>query len=190
MAERTAPLLRIEERRIRGHRLVVELPPEPDAAGERDGVPVSGRRSERLRALLAATPLATWTGTAPAELVALPVADDLAEVVHEGWADAAIAQRDAAWARALWPVHPDSRLLTVLPKAEAEVLAAAADAPDSAARALPGPWGPVLSKAVIDAIHQRRAAGERGQDVEFAGHRLDPAFAVEAEDRLPAAGRP
>jgi hypothetical protein len=118
------------------------------------------------------------------------VADDLTEVVHEGWADAAIAQRDAGWARALWPVHPDSRLLTVLPKAEAEALAAAADAPDDAARALAAPWGPALSKAVIDAIHNRRAAGERGQDVEFAGHRLDPAFAAEADERLrPLGGR-
>ena len=37
---------------------------------------------------------------------------------------------------------------------------------------------------MIDAIHQRRTAGERGQDVEFAGYRLDPAFAEEAEERL------
>jgi hypothetical protein len=224
MAERAAPLLHVEERRLRGRRLVAELPGDPDEAAQRDGVSSSGRRSERLSALLAATPLATWTGATssgaaaspdatppdaaaspgatppmriaatapatPAALVALPVADDLALAVHEGWADAAIAQRDAEWARALWVVHPDSRLLTVLPKAEAESLAAAADAPDDAARALPAPWGSKLSKAVIDAIHNRRAAGERGQDVEFAGHRLDPAFAVEADERLrPLGGR-
>jgi hypothetical protein len=237
MAERTAPLLHVEERRLRGRRLVAELPGEPGEAAQRDGVPPSGRRSERLSALLAATPLATWTGApsagaatspdaplspgaatspdaplspgaasspgaspptrvaatapaTPAALAALPVADDLADAVHKGWADAAIAQRDADWSRALWPVHPDSRLLTVLPKAEAESLAAAADAPDDAARALPAPWGAELSKAVIDAIHNRRAAGERGQDVEFAGHRLDPAFAVEADERLrPLGGR-
>ena len=133
--------------------------------------------------LVAATAPAT-----PSDLVDLPVADDLGAIVHAGWADAAIAQRDAEWARALWPVHPDSRLLTVLPKAEAEALAAAADAPDDAARALPAPWGLALSKAVIDAIHARRSAGERGQDVEFAGHRLDPALAPEAEERLRGLG--
>jgi hypothetical protein len=116
------------------------------------------------------------------------VADDLAEVVHGGWAEAAIAQRDAEWARALWAVQPDPRLLTVLAKDEAEALAAAADAPDDAARALPAPWGPRLSKAVIDAIHDRRAAGERGQDVEFAGYRLDPALAAEADERLRSLG--
>jgi hypothetical protein len=219
MAARSAPLLHVEDRRLRGRRLVVDLPGEPDEAAQRDGVPPSGRRSERLSALLAATPLATWTGgpppdaaappdvaappdaapqprvaatapTTPAALVALPVADDLGEVVHGGWADAAIAQRNAEWARALWPVHPDSRLLTVLPKDEAEALAAAADAPDDAARTLPAPWGRALSKAVLDAIGNRRAAGERGQDVEFAGHRLDPAFAAEADERLrPLGGR-
>jgi hypothetical protein len=224
MAERTAPLLHVEERRLRGRRLVAELPAEPDEAAQRDGVPPSGRRSERLSALLAATPLATWTGApansprlsasgpsrdassppgaappprvaatapaTPAALVALPVADELTEAVHEGWADAAIAQGDGEWARALWPIHPDSRLLTVLPKAEAEALAAAADAPDDAARALPAPWGPALSRGVIDTIHNRRAAGERGQDVEFAGYRLDPAFAAEVDERLrPLGGR-
>jgi hypothetical protein len=184
MAKRTAPLLHVEERRLRGRRLVAELPGEPDAAAQRDGVPSSGRRSERLSALLAATPLKTWTS----DLVSLPVADDLAEVVHGGWAEAAIAQRDAEWARALWAVQPDPRLLTVLAKDEAEALAAAADAPDDAARALPAPWGPRLSKAVIDAIHDRRAAGERGQDVEFAGYRLDPALAAEADERLRSLG--
>ena len=44
--------------------------------------------------------------------------------------------------------------------------------------------GPELSKAAIAAIERRRKAGERGQDVAFAGHRLDPALAPEAEERL------
>ena len=41
-----------------------------------------------------------------------------------------------------------------------------------------------MSRAVIAAIERRRTAGERGQDVAFAGHRLDPALAPEAEERL------
>jgi hypothetical protein len=81
-------------------------------------------------------------------------------------------------------VHPDPALLTAVPRDEAEALAAKADQPDVAAAALTGQWGATLSKSVIDAIHQRRAAGERGTDVEFAGYRLDPAFAGEAEERL------
>ena len=173
MAERAAPLIRVED-----GRLVVALPGDPDAAAKRDGVPATGRRSERLHALLAATPLATWTGAewspyeapppaaatgaaetpsaarspadaappapgspadaaprapgspadaaprapadaappapgspadaaprglaraatapaSPADLVRLDVADDLGEIVRRGWADAAVAQRDA-----------------------------------------------------------------------------------------------
>ena len=39
-------------RRLRGRRLVAELPGDPDAAAKRDGVPAGGRRSERLHALL------------------------------------------------------------------------------------------------------------------------------------------
>jgi len=50
MAERAAPLLRVEGGRLRGKRLVVELPGDPDGAAKRDGVPVGGRRSERLHA--------------------------------------------------------------------------------------------------------------------------------------------
>jgi hypothetical protein len=176
MAARTAPLLRIEG----GRRLAVELPGDPDDAAKRDGVASGGRRSDRLRALLAATPLATWD----IEGVALPVADDLAGTVRGGWGDAAVAQRDAEWARALWAVHPDPALLVALPRDEAQALAARADQPDVAASALTGPWDAALSKAVVDAIHQRRTAGERGPDVEFAGYRLDPAFADEAEERL------
>ena len=91
-----------------------------------------GRRSERLRALLAATPLATWTAAAPRRRRRAAAArrrdrDALGprrpprgrrsrRDRPRGWAEAAIAQRDAEWARALWAVHPDSRLLTVLPQ--------------------------------------------------------------------------
>ena len=148
------------------------LPDTPDAAAARDGVPAGGRRSERLRWMLAATPLATWTrrcarpqraagaaarrtarlagrrlaarlaAIAPAaRLLALPVRDDLADVVHSGWVAAAIAQRDAAWARALWDVRPEPELLLALPHDEAQRIAAAAPEPDVAARALPAAVG-------------------------------------------------
>jgi hypothetical protein len=189
MAARTAPLLRVED-----DALVVTLPGDPDAAALRDGVPTGGRRSERLRFLLAATPLHTtriqgsdpgiqdaYRGQTP---VCMPVRDDLGEVVRAGWVEAAIAQGDAVWARELWAVRPEPELLLALPREEAQGIAAAAPEPDVAARALPGPWGLELSRAAIGAIERRRKAGERGQDVTFAGHRLDPALAQEAEERL------
>ena len=160
-------------------RLAVELPGEPDAAAKRDGLTAT-RRAQRLHRLLAATPLATWTGdttttlpapsaaaaapapaapaapaapsaaslpaaatapSSPATLVALRVTDDLGAIVHAGWAEAAQAQRDPAWARALWEHHPDPALLPALPRAEAEALAVAAAAPDLAASALTGNGG-------------------------------------------------
>jgi hypothetical protein len=174
MAERTKPLIRAQD-----GRLVAELPGEPDDAGRRDGVPAGGRRAQRLTEMLAAAPLGTWS----LDLVALPVADDLEDPVHAGWAQAAIAQRDADWARALFARRPAPDLLVALPREEAERLAATTDQPHVAAEALPGPWGADLSKAVIEAIAKERAELRR-HDVEFAGYRLDPALAQEAEDRL------
>jgi hypothetical protein len=160
MAARTAPLLRVED-----GALVVTLPGAPDKAARRDGIEARGRRSERLTALLAATPLDTWT----LDLLALPVSDNLADAVHEGWAEAAKRQRDVEWARALWAV--DEELLAVLPRAEAEALAASPDA----ALHLPGTWGPELSRRVLEAIPTRDA------NVTRLAYQLDPALAAEAE---------
>jgi hypothetical protein len=179
MAARAGPLLRAGQ-----HELAVELPGDPDAAARRDGLPAPGRRSEGLRALLAATPLSTWS----VELVQLPIADDLGEVVRSGWAGAAAAQRNEQWARALWPLHPDTRLLAVLPRAEAEALAAASDDPIAAAAALPGQWGAELSRAVIAAIGRRRQAGE-WLEASWAGHLLDPSVEPEAEALRELGGR-
>ena len=163
MAERTKPLLVVE-----AGTLVVTLPGSPDAAAQRDGIG-TGRRSERLAALLAATPLDTW----PLEWATLPVSDNLAPAVHEGWAEAARRQRNVDWARALWRV--DDQLLAVLPRAEAEAHAAAAADPFAAALRLPGSWGPELSRKVLEAIPGSHP------NVRVAAYHLDPALAPEAE---------
>ena len=163
MAERTKPLLDVED-----GTLVVTLPGPPDAAARRDGIG-TGRRSERLEALLAATPLDTW----PLDWVALPVGDNLAPAVHAGWAEAARRQRNVDWARALWRV--DDELLAVLPRAEAEAHAAGAADPFAAALRLPGSWGPELSRKVLEAIPGPYPS------VRVAAYHLDPALAPEAE---------
>ena len=162
-AARVLPLLRVEDDEI-----VVTLPDTPDEAARRDGVPVGGRRSERLTAMLAAAPLSTWD----LEMVALPVADDLGAAVHAGWAEAASLQRDVEWGRVLG-------LLELLPRAEAEARAAAADDPVRAAEPLRWTWGPELSKVVVTSIKRRREAGGRGVDVAFVGYRIDTATEVE-----------
>ena len=163
MAERTAPLLRVEN-----GQLVVELPGPPDAAMERDGVEPGGRRVDRLRVMLALTPLATWSH----DLVALPVTDDLARAVHEGWAHAAKAQRDAEWARALWPVLHDRELLAVLPARRGR-------------GARGGRRGPVHRRARAARILGTRALARRPRD----GPGPHRARRVRRRRRLPARSR-
>jgi hypothetical protein len=170
MAERTKPLLHVEDGEIR-----VELPGPPDEAAKRDGIESGGRRAERLTALLAATPLDTWS----IELAQLHVADDLGPFVREGWGQAARAQHDATWARALR--RHDLELLQVLPRATAEELARQAPDPLLAAQVLHGQWGLELSKQVLEAIRERRKNLIRDVDVRFAGYRLDPSLEHEAE---------
>ncbi|MFI9081792.1 DUF5691 domain-containing protein [Streptomyces sioyaensis] len=91
-------------------RIVVEAPPECDAAMQRDGVapkPPSGRgeRTWWLGQLVEATPLDSWRerfgGREPAAIVALPVADDWRTELHDAWCRAAVRQQSADWARAL-----------------------------------------------------------------------------------------
>jgi hypothetical protein len=133
--------------RVEDGRLRVTLPDGP------------GRRAQRLTELLAAAPLSTWD----VAMVDLPVADDLGDAVHAGWAQAALNQGDAEWGRALG-------LLQLLPREEAEAYAAAAGDPLVAAEPLDWTWGPELSQAVVAAIRP----GAR-----FVGYRLDPATDVE-----------
>lgn len=177
MIERGAAGLRLGRQALRTA-LIVTLPEAADAAAARDGIsavrPVQavGARAWLLTQFIAAVPLAEWTarlGLRPAELAGLPVSGGLRLDVHAGWRMAAVAQRDAAWARALlaarenpidgrpadaWPA--DAELAAVLPGAEqlahAEaVLAEHGAGPESVAvlNASPGPWTESLADAVL-----------------------------------------
>jgi Family of unknown function (DUF5691) len=103
-ALRAAPVLRVERHGLR-RRLAVTLPGEPDAAAARDGVPAAspvdgiGAGGWRLIHVLAGAPLTDWTGRlglSPAELVALPVADDRGAHVQAAWRLAVARQLEAA----------------------------------------------------------------------------------------------
>jgi hypothetical protein len=141
MAERAAPLLALEKRRLR-----VTLPGEPDAAARRDGIAPS-RRADVLAHILSRAPLATWGE--PEKVLRLEVADDYEPLVHGAFTIAAEQQRDAEWARALWRRVPAAGLLEVLPKAEREELALERDELEDMVTSLPRPWGPELSRAVV-----------------------------------------
>ncbi|MET7773265.1 DUF5691 domain-containing protein [Nocardia sp. NPDC005366] len=120
---------------LRTH-LVIELPDPLDAAAKRDGVLDRGVEfayrwsgapdvvAGRLRQLVAATPLRYWQrGIAaaqpdapeldPEQLTRIGVDDRFRQPLFDGWVDAALAQGDARWARALFEagVPSDAALL-------------------------------------------------------------------------------
>ncbi|MFC4051807.1 DUF5691 domain-containing protein [Actinomadura syzygii] len=192
----------------------VPFHPSGSFAPRGGGRPV-GTRAAWLREILARTPLSTWTdlfGLPPMEIVCLPLgggpggsggssaqnewASD-ARDVHIGWARAALAQRDADWARALLKGgvmvdEPEALadLLSVLPESERD--AAAADLirwvegqPDllRVLEHVPGPWTGPLAAAVLAAL---AASAERPtrrdehlvtQLCRLADLRLDPSAA-------------
>jgi hypothetical protein len=170
MAQRAAELLTRA-----GEALVVTLPGEPDAAARRDGVPRRGRRSDALAHVLARTPLAAW----PQEILALPVADDFAELVHGALATAALDQRNVEWARALWPREPV--LLSVLPKEERERLAATL--PLDQLAGVPAPWGAELSRAVVAQLAANRPPA-------WLRYALDPSVLPDLEPLIETGGAP
>ena len=160
MADRLRPLVQAKGRLRRT--LEVELPLEPDAAGVRDGLTrpkrVGSVRGWWLQRLTAGAPLEVWTdatGSDPATTWRLLSQQD-AKDVKVGIVEAVLARGDAEWAAALvgevW--HP--RLLALLP---AEVLESTATRQLAVAAtyeqlmavvaAVPAPWGPAFSRAVL-----------------------------------------
>jgi hypothetical protein len=158
MAERARPLLRVG-RGLRA-RLEAQLPEELDPAAARDVVLVKpprgkGERAWWLQQILGSAPLALWEaelGRSPAELVRLPVADNLADAVHAGWAEAAARQLAPAWAAALLPLTWNPRLIAAVPRevAEDHVRKALGDSrADAVLQELRRPWGYELSRAIV-----------------------------------------
>ena len=110
--------------------------PASEAAGESAGG--DARRAASTARAASPPPLAAT----PADLVALPVADDLAEIVHAGWvAGGDRAARRGVGAGAVGrPARPGAPAARS-PHDEAQRIAAAAPEPDVAARALPAAVG-------------------------------------------------
>ncbi|MFF8655224.1 DUF5691 domain-containing protein [Streptomyces huasconensis] len=194
--------------------LTVEAPHECDAGMERDGVvakPPAGRgeRSWWLGQLVEAAPLTTWRtrlgNRTPAEIVALPVADDWRGELHAAWCRAAVRQQDATWSRALLgtPASPDAagpgavslaeraKLLAALPAADRAEWVAGFIAAHGLSEAfqLLGvcavPWAGPLGRAVVDALNIARDAGSYPWSFSgvmgLAERCLDPAEAVRLE---------
>ncbi|MGX1161197.1 hypothetical protein FBY31_0428 [Arthrobacter sp. SLBN-100] len=163
MAARLRPLLRLGGV-LRKH-LDIDLPPEPDTAALRDGIPADSHIGEpdrlvRLDAIIRGAPLDTWTSLAagsPASTLALLKGETR---VLEAIASIAALRADLEWVRALLDDHLDLRLLACLPPAEREerllrYLRSGPVQPFTLVeplRSLPRPWGPPLAAAVLEQI--------------------------------------
>jgi hypothetical protein len=176
LAERLAALIDVSGRLRR--RVEVGLPDEADPLLTRDlpGEPrmaspvvvavaaqlgmagvAQGRRAALLQRLVAAAPLATWrrAGADPAAVVA--AAEERRELVV-GLAAAVVAQRDAAWAAALFERLPLPALVPLVAPAAAEdqIGGRVTRAGDgelagvvAAAAQLPAPWSGTFSATVV-----------------------------------------
>jgi hypothetical protein len=145
------------------HRQVhVELPVTPTAVGVRDGLgsapPGRSERALWLQRIAAGAPFETWTlvtGLDPSA-VAATLEEDSALA---GLRAAAVARRDATWARALLDRGWDPGLVRCLPVEEVmdRVLGrvrSVTTAPElvSALRLAPSPWSRELSAAAVDQL--------------------------------------
>ncbi|MEV5650403.1 DUF5691 domain-containing protein [Nocardia sp. NPDC052254] len=121
--------------RVRSGALLPELPPDLGDSARRDGLadrldPVAYRRdggadidAERLRRLMAATPLDHWAavcGSAEAA-TALHLPDDMLGPICAGWSEAALAQRDSFWAGPLFEVLTTTPTLGADPRLRQEL---------------------------------------------------------------------
>ncbi|MFD9307328.1 DUF5691 domain-containing protein, partial [Streptomyces sp. NPDC060048] len=181
-----------------------------DAGMLRDGVverPPAGRgeRAWWLGQLVESAPLSCWPerfgGLGPAQIVALPMAEDWAEELHAAWCRAAVRQRDPAWSQALLgpasappaagpataSLAERAKLLSILGEAERAAWVAEFVRSHGLSEAfqLLGvcvvPWAGALGRAVVDALDSAREAG--GYPWSFSGvmglaeRCLDPAEA-------------
>ncbi|WP_207837342.1 DUF5691 domain-containing protein [Williamsia soli] len=108
MIERARHVL-VASGRGRRLRLSLVLPERADESARRDGIdpnPPRGTGSGAwlARQILQNTPLALWENTfgKPAQVLVEAVSDDDADTVLGAWGDAAVAQRNATWAGALY----------------------------------------------------------------------------------------
>ncbi len=120
---------------IRSGALITELPLDLDDSARRDGLsdrldPVAYRRdgsadidAERVRRLMAATPLDHWEslcGSAPAA-TALQLPVGMLGPVCTGWSEAALAQADSSWAGPLFEVLTTTPTLGAVPRLRQEL---------------------------------------------------------------------
>lgn len=191
LKERLRPLVTVRETPP-DSTVHVDLPPETDAAGIRDGlVPPAASDSYvrlNLQVIVRGCPLETWhelTGMPPEQLLPRLQADP---VVLEGIIQATVQRRAHDWVPALLTARPlDQRLLPLLDPAEREqaVLNTLDDVADDILFAalsygLPGPWSAPFSHAVVTRLRSSDATARGSHRVLFesATHLSDDSAAA------------
>ena len=160
MAARLRPLLQVKG--MLRKTLEVELPVDPDAAGVRDGLTrpkgVGSVRGWWLQRIAAGAPLEVWTEATRSDPAATWRMLDQRDA-RVGIVEATLARRDAAWAAAIvadvW--HPG--LVALLPVEQREAtaarqlgVAATMEHLIAVVSAVPAPWGPTFSRAVLQLL--------------------------------------
>ncbi|PTT61788.1 DUF5691 domain-containing protein [Arthrobacter sp. HMWF013] len=195
MADRLRPLVHLKG--VLRKQFEIGLPPEPDAAALRDGIPPDRRTGEpdrlaRLDAVVRGAPLEVWTaasGRSPAATLALLKEEP--RILETILATAAL-QADLDWVRALLDVRTDLRLLNCLPRNEREDILirhikAGTDHPFSLVeplRALPRPWGLHLAGTVLDQLFAKKSSGLASMLADVLPAALPPEAAEQARRLL------
>ncbi|NUP27713.1 MAG: SWIM zinc finger family protein, partial [Nocardia sp.] len=174
-----------------GSELIVGIPEQLDKASIRDGFTDSSTEfgyrwngqpdlsATRLRKLVAGLPLSYWTEQLgpPVLAVATQVDDRFRQPLFDGWMDAALAQRDTEWGRALFTVGMPSNL-AILRRRELFALIPPGDQLEHLLRlgsawlselesllpAVAHPWPPELARHLLRLFEERArtAAARRG----------------------------
>jgi hypothetical protein len=196
MAERARAAVRVEHRRLGADRLIVTPPEELTADLRRDGVGATPARGTGVSAWLleevvAGAPLSIWGD--PVAMLKLARGSDWELPLLHGWAKAATAQRDTAWATALlghaaaglresvrWDLH-----LVLPPDVLGRLAADALRREDGMANRLlalhSGQWPDELSVAVLETIAHRartdRHTWQLGELCRAAAVAMPPSYA-------------
>ncbi|WP_043730997.1 DUF5691 domain-containing protein, partial [Nocardia asiatica] len=211
MRGRASAWLRAEHRMLHTH-VVLALPETLDAAAQRDGI--TDRTVEfayrwngapdvsaaRLRQVVAATPLTHWTGVlgTPQQAVRATIEDRFRQPVFDGWVDAALAQRDSAWARALFEAGVPTDLamlrrrelfaLLPLPDRTAHLIRLDGSWLSEIEALLPAmghPWPEALAQHVILLLFERARAAARRPEAHGASPNAHRSLLAAAAVHLP-----
>ncbi|MBT2597108.1 DUF5691 domain-containing protein [Arthrobacter sp. ISL-72] len=169
MAARLKTLLRVKG--LLRKQFEIDLPPDPDPSGLRDGIspaPGTGEpdRLGRLATIIRGAPLEVWTAAADRSTAAtLAMLDGETRVIDTIVATAALRD-DAEWVRALLGVRTDARLLGCLAPAEREQAllrhirsgTAQPMALVPLLRDLQRPWSAPLANAVLELLAAKNGA--------------------------------